>query len=72
MSNGPETAPPQEASHSYETTGSGGSPEESIPIAHSELSNGPETAPPQEASHSYETTGSGGSPEESHPLLTQN
>ena len=40
MSNGPETAPPQEASHSYETTGSGGSPEESIPIAHSELSNG--------------------------------
>ena len=68
LSNGPETAPPQEASHSYETTGSGGSPGESEPIAHPELSNGPETAPPQEASHSYETTGSGGSPGESEPI----
>ena len=68
LSNGPETAPPQEASHSYETTGSGGSPGESEPIAHPELSNGPETAPPQEASHSYETTGSGGSSGESEPI----
>ena len=38
-----------------ETADPGGSPGESGPIAHSELSNGPETAPPQEASHSYET-----------------
>ena len=50
---------PQEASHSYETAGLGGSPGESGAIAHSELSNGPETAPPQEASHSYETAGPG-------------
>ena len=48
-------------------------PEESGPIAHSELSNGPDTIPPQEASHSYETAGPGGSPGESEaPLLTQN
>ena len=40
MSNGPETAPTQDASHSYETADPGGSPEESRPIAHSELSNG--------------------------------
>ena len=35
--------PPQEASHSYETAGPGGSPEESGAIAHPELSNGPDT-----------------------------
>ena len=35
-----ETAPTQDASHSYETADSGGSPEEPGPIAHSELSNG--------------------------------
>ena len=40
MSNGSETAPTQDASHSYETADSGGSPEEPGPIAHSELSNG--------------------------------
>ena len=34
---------PSDASHSYETAGPGGSPEESGPIAHSELSNGPDT-----------------------------
>ena len=65
MSNGPETIPPQEASHSYETADPGGSPGESGAIAHSELSNGPETAPPQDASHSYETADPGGSPGES-------
>ena len=37
---GPETVPTQDASHSYETSDSGGSPEEPGPIAHSELSNG--------------------------------
>ena len=68
LSNGPETAPTQDASHSYETSDSGGSPEESGPIAHSELSNGPETAPTQDASHSYETSDSGGSPEEPGPI----
>ena len=68
LSNGTETAPTQDASHSYETSDSGGSPEESGPIAHSELSNGPETAPPQDASHSYETADSGGSPEASGPI----
>ena len=68
LSNGPETAPTQDASHSYETADSGGSPEESGPIAHSELSNGPETAPTQDASHSYETADSGGSPEEPGPI----
>ena len=67
LSNGPETAPTQDASHSYETADSDGSPEESGPIAHSELSNGPETAPTQDASHSYETSDSGGSPEEPGP-----
>ena len=40
LSNGSETAPTQDASHSYETADSGGSPEEPGPIAHSELSNG--------------------------------
>ena len=40
LSNGSETALTQDASHSYETSDSGGSPEESGPIAHSELSNG--------------------------------
>ena len=40
LSDGPETAPTQDASHSYETSDSGGSPEEAGPIAHSELSNG--------------------------------
>ena len=40
MSNGPEAVPPQAASHSYETTDAGVSPEESSPIAQSELSNG--------------------------------
>ena len=40
LSNGSETAPTQDASHSYETADSGGSPEEAGPIAHSELSNG--------------------------------
>ena len=68
LSNGPETAPTQDASHSYETADSGGSPEESGPIAHLELSNGPETAPTQDASHSYETADSGGSPEEPGPI----
>ena len=68
LSNGLETAPPQDASHSYETSDSGGSPEESGPIAHPELSNGPETAPPQEASHSYETAGPVRSSEESGPI----
>ena len=68
LSNGPETAPTQDASHSYETADSGGSPGESGPIAHSELSNGPETAPTQDGSHSYETADSGGSPEESGPI----
>ena len=68
LSNGPETAPTQDASHSYETADSGGSPEESGPIAHSELSNGPETAPTQDASHSYETSDSGGSPGESEAI----
>ena len=41
LSNGPETAPSQDASHSYETADPGGSPGESGAIAHSELSNGP-------------------------------
>ena len=68
LSNGPETAPTQDASHSYETADSGGSLEESGPIAHLELSNGPETAPTQDASHSYETADSGGSPEEPGPI----
>ena len=68
LSNGPETAPTQDASHSYETSDSGGSPEEPGPIAHSELSNGPETAPTQDPSHSYETSDSGGSPEEPGPI----
>ena len=40
LSNGSETVPTQDASHSYETADSGGSPEEPGPIAHSELSNG--------------------------------
>ena len=40
LSNGSETVPTQDASHSYETSDSGGSPEEPGPIAHSELSNG--------------------------------
>ena len=65
LSNGPETAPTQDASHSYETADSGGSPEESRAIAHSELSNGPETAPTQDASHSYETADPVRSSEES-------
>ena len=65
LSNGSETVPTQDASHSYETADSGGSPEESGAIARSELSNGSETAPTQDASHSYETADSGGSPEES-------
>ena len=68
LSNGLETAPPQDASHSYETADSGGSPEEAGPIAHPELSNGPETAPPQEASHSYETADPVRSSEESGPI----
>ena len=68
LSNDPETAPTQDASHSYETSDSGGSPEEAGPIAHSELSNGPETAPTQDASHSYETSDSGGSPGGSEPI----
>ena len=68
LSNGSETIPLQDASHSYETAYLGRPSEESGPIAHSELSNGLETAPPQEASHSYETTESGGSPEESGPI----
>ena len=68
LSNGPETAPTQHGSHSYETADSGGSPGESGPIAHSALSNGPETAPTQDASHSYETADSGGSPEEPGPI----
>ena len=68
LSNSPETVLTQDASHSYETSDSGGSPEESGPIAHSELSNGPETAPTQDASHSYETPDSGGSPEEPGPI----
>ena len=55
------------ASHSYETSDSGGSPEEPGPNAHSELSNGSETAPTQDGSHSYETSDSGGSPEEPGP-----
>ena len=59
LSNGQETVPTQDASHSYETADSGGSPEEPGPIARSELSNGPETAPTQDASHSYETADSG-------------
>ena len=67
LSNGSETVPTQDASHSYETADAGGSPEQSGSIAHSELSNGPETAPTQDASHSYETPDSGGSPEESGP-----
>ena len=45
LSNGPETAPTQDASHSYETSGPVRSSEESGPIAHSELSNGPDTIP---------------------------
>ena len=57
LSNGPETAPPQDASHSYETADPVRSSEEAGAIAHSELSNGPETAPTQDASHSYETAG---------------
>ena len=40
LSNGPETVPTQDASHSYETADSRGSPEEAGPIAHSGLSNG--------------------------------
>ena len=68
LSNGPETVPTQDASHSYETADSGGSPEEPGPIARSELSNGSETAPTQDASHSYETADSGGSPEEAEPI----
>ena len=68
LSNGLETAPPQDASHSYETAGPVRSSEESGPIAHPELSNGPETAPPQEASHSYETAGPVRSSEESGPI----
>ena len=68
LSNGSETVPTQDASHSYETSDSGGSPEQSGPIARSELSNGPETAPTQDASHSYETPDSGGSPEEPGPI----
>ena len=68
LSNGPETAPPQDASHSYETAGPVRSSEESGPIAHPELSNGPETIPPQEASHSYETAGPVRSSEESGPI----
>ena len=68
LSNGSETVPTQDASHSYETADSGGSPEESGAIARSELSNGSETAPTQDASHSYETADSGGSPEESGPI----
>ena len=68
LSNGLETAPTQEASHSYENAYPGGSSEEPRAIAHPELSNGPETAPTQEASHSYETAGSGGSPEEPGPI----
>ena len=40
LSNGSETVLTQDASHSYETSDSGGSPEESGTIAHSELSNG--------------------------------
>ena len=68
LSNGPETVPTQDASHSYETADSGGSPEESGAIARSELSNGSETAPTQDASHSYETADSGGSPEEAGPI----
>ena len=40
LSNSPETVLTQDASHSYETSDSGGSPEEPGPIAHSELSNG--------------------------------
>ena len=65
LSNGSETVPTQDASHSYETADSGGSPEEPGPIARLELSNGSETAPTQDASHSYETSDSGGSPEQS-------
>ena len=68
LSNGSETVPTQDASHSYETADSGGSPEEPGPIARLELSNGSETAPTQDASHSYETADSGGSPEESGPI----
>ena len=68
LSNGLETAPTQEASHSYETAYPGGSSEEPRAIAHPELSNGPETAPTQETYPSYETTGSGVSPEESGPI----
>ena len=68
LSNGSETVPTQDASHSYETADSGGSPEESGAIARSELSNGSETAPTQDASHSYETADSGGSPEEAGPI----
>ena len=68
LSNGSETVPTQDASHSYETADSGGSPEESGAIARSELSNGSETAPTQDASHSYETADSGGFPEESEPI----
>ena len=68
LSNGPETVPTQDASHSYETADSGGSPEEPGPIARSELRNGSETAPTQDTSHSYDTADSGGSPEESGPI----
>ena len=68
LSNGSETVPTQDASHSYETADSGGSPEEPGPIARLELSNGSETAPTQDASHSYENADSGGSPEESGPI----
>ena len=68
LSNGPETAPTQDASHSYETAGPVRSSEEAGAIAHSELSNGPETAPPQEASHSYETAGPVRSSEESEAI----
>ena len=65
LSNGPDTIPPQETSHSYETAGPVRSSEESGAIAHSELSNGPETIPPQEASRSYETADPVRSSEES-------
>ena len=68
LSNGPETAPTQDASHSYETSDPVRSSEESGPIAHSALSNGLDTIPPQDASHSYETADSGGSPEEPGPI----
>ena len=43
LSNGPDTIPPQEASHSYETADPVRSSEESGAIARSELSNGSDT-----------------------------